>query len=676
MKKPVRTDLVLINPPFLNITQPPHSIAYLYAYLKKKGRYNVVQYDWNIEFYNFALSEERLRKILSEVNQRLGKLDSKRVLTKQERMEWSRSYAALNEPFWNSQIDMLSQWTRTLKSGDGYDLRKYREAVDGVCRLISLVSISLYPFRLFFEHFRLWDHDYSDFPCYTDAFFNTDKYSILKEFYSLKVKELAQNVVNPRIIGLSAIIPGQLSNSLFIIPMLRRAFKGCRIIAGGPAITAIAKNIVDYNYSDALLFNFDAVVMGDGETALEEYLRMTCLNERENNKKINNVIHVDRARRKFTANPVTYLHDLDIFPPPDFTGMPLNEYFSPELVLCLSPTRGCYWCKCRFCKNGYPSRNPSTPTAPYREKSVELFVEDLQHMIRKYKTNNFTFSGDVTSPAYLSKLADELSKRNIRIRYSSYLRMEPVFADADFVKKLSRSGLKYVTFGVESASQHVLDLINKGTPVRYFNKIIDNFHNNDVILFAFVFHDFPGETLKDSLKTLRFMYRNRNKLFSPLGMQHFYMRQDTYVFHHFKDFDIKRIEPVRHARDYGALYLEYIMAKEYKTDKDRTIEQRYYDNVARHFVNYKTPWLFTHPPAHNLLFSSKYGRKLIVLWKELKSSAAADDNYIDLNELLSSELQIKILNHDISGKISKPNAYLLNRSWVCRCDDFVSMSAM
>ena len=35
--------------------------------------------------------------------------------------------------------------------------------------------------------------------------------------------------------------------------------------------------------------------------------------------------------------------------PPDYNGFPVDQYFSPGLILPYSSARGCYWHKCAFC---------------------------------------------------------------------------------------------------------------------------------------------------------------------------------------------------------------------------------------------------------------------------------------------------------------------------------------
>ena len=64
---------------------------------------------------------------------------------------------------------------------------------------------------------------------------------------------------------------------------------------------------------------------------------------------IENLIWRDALRAACSTTRSREPLDIKTLPTPDFDGLPLDKYFSPELVLPLAITRGCYWGKCVFC---------------------------------------------------------------------------------------------------------------------------------------------------------------------------------------------------------------------------------------------------------------------------------------------------------------------------------------
>ena len=75
-------------------------------------------------------------------------------------------------------------------------------------------------------------------------------------------------------------------------------------------------------------------------------------------------------------------------------------------------------------------------------------------------------------------------------------------------EQLSKSGLKFCLWGLESGSQRVLDLYNKGTNVENNKRILKDAHDAGIFNFVSVIVGFPKETEEDAEKTVEFLTEN------------------------------------------------------------------------------------------------------------------------------------------------------------------------
>ena len=80
-------------------------------------------------------------------------------------------------------------------------------------------------------------------------------------------------------------------------------------------------------------------------------------------------------------------------PLPDFSDLPLEKYVYAKLPYQFS--RGCYWGKCAFCsyrdKKGYVTRK------------IDVVLDHLQEMERRYGIHSFQFIDDAIHPQLLDR---------------------------------------------------------------------------------------------------------------------------------------------------------------------------------------------------------------------------------------------------------------------------------
>lgn len=216
------------------------------------------------------------------------------------------------------------------------------------------------------------------------------------------------------------------------------------------------------------------------------------------------VSYFDEATGASHHNPRReIIKDLDVLPWPSRDQYPMYSYHDlpggiPAPSLQVWSSRGCPF-RCIFCVwpqimyqgNKYVTRNP-----------VDV-VDEVEYCVKRWGFRSFYFDDDTFNigKKRLLKLGEEISKRNLGIPWAAMSRADT--CDKETLLELKKSGLHAVKYGVESASQQLVDHADKSLDlnkveemVRYTQEVGIRIH----LTFSF---GLPGETHETAMKTIR-----------------------------------------------------------------------------------------------------------------------------------------------------------------------------
>jgi radical SAM family protein len=373
---------------------------------------------------------------------------------------------------------------------------EYERAVETMESALRLISAAHAPLDLTFSGYR------TPFALTTPEEIADDARAERDPFDDYVCNVLAPRLAAARVdaIGISVCFPGQLQPAYAFALKLKRLLPAVHLTCGGPGITQLFIRLQGHDLARAL-GPFDSAVVFEGEHALLGLCR--ALDEKRPLRGVPNVVHRDALVGAKWA-PGEGAEDLRVLPAPDFDGLPVGPdgglYFSPALTLPYDPTRGCYWGKCTFCHYGLAE----TGTASYRERGAERTVDHLSELAEKYGTRWFYLSQDSVAPKTLLKIAQEISRRGLDLKWATDLKPEK-YLTAERARALADGGGVACALGVESANPRVLELIDKGAPVSTVRDTIEHLAAAGLAVEAMCFTDFPTETLAEALDTLRFL---------------------------------------------------------------------------------------------------------------------------------------------------------------------------
>ena len=489
------SDVALIYPPTCDPTAPYLAVPMLCGFLRAHG-VDVRAIDANVEAYDRMLRRAPMAALRERVLARLARLDRRPELAHVEKLAYVALWRARGEAEWVPERieDAVAALRDEARFFDASEYDRATRTVDAALRVISAAHA---PLEMSFTAYR------TPFSLLTPEEIAADARPERDPFHAYAT-ELADELAasGARVVGLSVVFPGQMQPAFSFAHALRaRLGDRVHLTCGGPALTQLLLRMKDDAPRLArVLGPFDSAICYEGETALLGLVRAVL--DGRSPAGIANVVV-----RGGTLAPGGPNEDLRALPAPDFDGLPLEKYLSPRLVLPYDPTRGCYWGVCTFCHYGLTEKG----TAPYKERPVATAVEHLRALAERHGTRSFYFSQDSVAPKTLLKLADTLAESGLGIRWGTDLKPEK-YLTAERAQRLAAGGALACALGVESAAPRVLALIDKGAPIETVTSVMGHLHGAGVAVEAMCFTDFPTETYREAMATVRYLGEHHDEL--------------------------------------------------------------------------------------------------------------------------------------------------------------------
>lgn len=581
--------LALIYPPSCDPTAPYLAIPMLTGFLRSHGR-TVIPIDANIEAWDDLLTPDRLQAVADRLERRLAELEQRKSLSHREQLQ----YGSL----WRARGDAAAVPSGILEAKAilrdpvrFFDPLSYGAAVATIEAAQRAISAAYGPLQVDFTSYR------TPFSLLTMADVQADAEQ-RDPFAEYVEQTLVPRLVEEKIdvVGLSACFPGQLQIAYAFAYRLKAALPHLHITAGGPGFTQLFIRLKGARLRYAL-GPLDSAVVFEGEHTLLRLLE--SLDAGSPLRDVPNLVLRDEAGGA-SYQSGHGMEDLRALPAPDFDGLPLSRYLSPQLVLPYDPTRGCYWGRCTFCHYGLAE----VGTAAYRERTVEAAVSHLSALSHKYGTRYFYLSQDSVAPKTLLKFAEALVDHDPPLRWATDLKPER-YLTQERAEVLRRGGAVACALGVESAAPRVLKLIDKGQPIDVVRDVIDRLADSSIAVEAMCFTDFPTETRDEALSTLRFLQEEQDDV-ALFIVGRFGLTHGARVAQEPSSFGLSEVFSLE--GDELATGLFFTEKKRAKRPHDHARVDAALDEVSAAYWLRHYPWAGALSTAHTILYYDRFGR--------------------------------------------------------------------
>jgi len=509
----MKTELLLITPPFTQLNTPYPATAYIKGFLNTKN-ITSTQADLGIEVILEIFSKTGLEKMFAESQLVSPDPNIQRILAlKDEYIKTIDDVIAFlqgKNPTLALQIcqeDFLPEASRFAQL----------EELDWAFGTMGTQDKAKHLATLYLE-------DLSDFivAC-VDSNFGFSRYAerlgrsanSFDELYGalnqsatyidqllIDILEKKITAVQPKLLLISVPFPGNLYAAFRCAGYVKKHFPEIKLAMGGGFANTELRSL-----SDKRVFEFfDFITLDDGELPIE------LLHQAVTQPKAFNLF-----KRTFLLEngEVAYRNDAlrsdyrqaDIGTP-DYSDLQLNNYLSVIEIVNpmhrmwsdgrwnkLTMAHGCYWGKCTFCDISLDY------IKVYEPLSAKLIVDRIEDLSLKTGQNGFHFVDEAAPPALMREVALEILRRKLTVTWWTNIRFEKSFTQ-DLCLLLKASGCIAVSGGLEVASDRLLKLIDKGVTVEQVARVTRNFTEAGIMVHAYLMYGYPTQTVQETVDSL------------------------------------------------------------------------------------------------------------------------------------------------------------------------------
>jgi radical SAM superfamily enzyme YgiQ (UPF0313 family) len=277
---------------------------------------------------------------------------------------------------------------------------------------------------------------------------------------------------------------------------LKREDKRLKVLVGGPHMSSVPEETMK-NFP-----SFDIGVIGEGEETIVEIL--AAIEKSESLESVKGIVY-RKGDSLLKTDTRPFIKDLDSLHMPawDLLGDLANFYrpSAPSYVRLPSTTivtsRGCPG-NCIFC-------NSRAIFGSLRCFSADYVITMLCHLIDKYGIRDISIYDDnfIFFKDRVEKICRRIIEEEMDITWSCYSRVDQ--GSEGLFRLMKRAGCWQISYGIESGSQRILDLLRKNVTREQIINTVTLTKKAGLRTRGFFMIGNLGETRESIMETIRFM---------------------------------------------------------------------------------------------------------------------------------------------------------------------------
>jgi len=304
---------------------------------------------------------------------------------------------------------------------------------------------------------------------------------------------LKKKMLSSDIVGMTVLTPF-LQNSIRLARIVKEIDPKIPLIIGGPHCSLYPKKSIED-------LNADLCVEGEAELIISDIVK--AFEGKKDFSQIPGVYYTDTDKIK-KGLPHDFIKDIDEISFPSRNLVDKYPYgrayiynLKPGEFTSVLTTRGCP-SKCKFCQRDFFSMKT------FRKRSSENVIEELKQISDDgYKYTCFIDDNFLTNVERAHRIMDGIIKEGIDMKYY-ILGARVNAASKELFQKMKKAGVVWISFGIESGNQDVLNFYNKGITIDQIKNAVKlSTEAGFVTAGSFIFGA-PIETKNHFEKTIKF----------------------------------------------------------------------------------------------------------------------------------------------------------------------------
>lgn len=263
-----------------------------------------------------------------------------------------------------------------------------------------------------------------------------------------------------------------------------------KIIVGGIHATALPREILEKSKADF-------AVIGEGEETLIELLD-SLSNNKEDLMKIKGIAYRTKAGEIMITERRELIKNIDSLPIPAYDMIDIKKYSSifskSNKFITYIRSRGCPF-DCIFCSV------KAMFNRKYRIQSPEKTINDLKFLKEKFGIKEVLFKDSefIIDKSNCKRLFELMISEKLNLRWTCGARIDSI--DEEIISLMKKSGCEVISFGIESGSQRISDIMKKQISVNLVREKINIVKKSGIkISVNFIIGNYL-ETIEDLKKT-------------------------------------------------------------------------------------------------------------------------------------------------------------------------------
>ncbi|MBI9014066.1 MAG: radical SAM protein [Clostridiales bacterium] len=533
-------NLKLYTLPGNSLDLPHLAVPQLVGYLKKYYS-NVQQKDFNLDVIDYMLRKEYLEKVFIDLKNDT-RIDKDQLIAYEDivvnHLDWAKNYI-------NNELV--------------YDRKEYILASKVIQIALKVIS---------FKYNYYWDFKQIRPKFFADTIesnINISKSNvnnIFKDIFENEIVDIIDNEID--IVTVSITYEWQFIHALYFARMLKEKSEKVKIIIGGSFIS-------HFSFELRKLINekcIDAVVLYQGEEVIKFLIEYWTEKDKSKLDTIKIEYEID-DRFIVYSNSHEAMREI-----PDFSELDLKKYLSNKTILPILSSSNCSYGKCCFCSHFHSYGNAKN------HFNLARIMETMKIYKSEYEVDVIYFVDECIDFDHIISISEMMINNRFDILWMVETRADVKYNDKSAINILLESGCCFISFGLETTSDRVLNDMNKGFASKDAIECINSFKDSKILVATTLMIGFPTETIEESSNTL-------NSIFSELEIDYFGVSIYALLKHSIMDFNREKyFEEVESTDELILSYRFKVLDKAYDRNEFKKLLDKFKikTSIKRHFL--------------------------------------------------------------------------------------------